>query len=33
VAEAICAEAFDIDDMLPWREQLAAGLRQFRTLC
>ncbi|GAA2829402.1 TetR/AcrR family transcriptional regulator C-terminal domain-containing protein [Crossiella cryophila] len=32
VAEAICAEAFDIDDTLPWRDQLATGLRQFRTL-
>ncbi|WHT22028.1 TetR/AcrR family transcriptional regulator C-terminal domain-containing protein [Crossiella sp. CA-258035] len=32
VAEAICAEAFDIDESLPWREQLATGLRQFRTL-
>jgi TetR/AcrR family tetracycline transcriptional repressor len=32
VAEAICAEAFDIDDQLPWRDQLAMGLRQFRAL-
>lgn len=32
VAEAICAEAFDIDESLPWREQLATGLRQFRAL-
>jgi len=32
VAEAICADAFDIDATLPWREQLASGLRQFRDL-
>jgi TetR/AcrR family tetracycline transcriptional repressor len=32
VAEAICADAFDIDATLPWREQLASGLRQFREL-
>lgn len=32
VAEAICADAFDIDPALPWREQLASGLRQFRDL-
>lgn len=32
VAEAICADAFDIDASAPWRDQLAAGLRQFRAL-
>jgi TetR/AcrR family transcriptional regulator, tetracycline repressor protein len=32
VAEAICADAFDIDPAAPWRDQLAAGLRQFRAL-
>ncbi|WP_158883211.1 TetR/AcrR family transcriptional regulator C-terminal domain-containing protein [Amycolatopsis anabasis] len=32
VAEAICADAFDIDTTLPWRDQLADGLRQFRNL-
>ena len=32
VAEAICADAFDIDETRPWREQLTAGLRQFRAL-
>lgn len=32
VAEAICADAFDIDESLPWRDQLASGLRQFRAL-
>jgi TetR/AcrR family tetracycline transcriptional repressor len=32
VAEAICADAFDIDPALPWRDQLAAGLRQFRAM-
>lgn len=32
VAEAICADAFEIDSSLPWREQLASGLRQFRAL-
>ncbi|MEV6907013.1 TetR/AcrR family transcriptional regulator C-terminal domain-containing protein [Amycolatopsis sp. NPDC051071] len=32
VAEAICADAFEIDPDLPWREQLASGLRQFRAL-
>ena len=32
VAEAICADAFDIDGSAPWRDQLAAGLRQFRAL-
>ncbi|WP_260479144.1 TetR/AcrR family transcriptional regulator C-terminal domain-containing protein [Kibdelosporangium aridum] len=32
VAEAICADAFDIDDTLPWRDRLASGLRQFRQL-
>ncbi|EMD27023.1 TetR/AcrR family transcriptional regulator C-terminal domain-containing protein [Amycolatopsis azurea] len=32
VAEAICADAFEIDRDLPWREQLASGLRQFRAL-
>ncbi|MGO1056021.1 TetR family transcriptional regulator [Crossiella sp. CA198] len=31
-AEAICAEAFDIDESQPWRDQLATGLRQFRAL-
>src|SRR5687767_6624523 len=30
VAETICADAFTIDRTLPWREQLASGLRQFR---
>ena len=32
VAEAVCADAFAIDAALPWREQLADGLRQFRAL-
>ncbi|CAM3427430.1 TetR/AcrR family transcriptional regulator C-terminal domain-containing protein [Kibdelosporangium persicum] len=32
VAEAICADAFDIDPTMSWRDQLASGLRQFRTL-
>jgi TetR/AcrR family transcriptional regulator, tetracycline repressor protein len=32
VAEAICADAFDIPADVPWREQLASGLRQFRAL-
>lgn len=32
VAEAICADAFQIDETLPWRDQLASGLRQFRAL-
>ncbi|AGM09765.1 TetR/AcrR family transcriptional regulator C-terminal domain-containing protein [Amycolatopsis keratiniphila] len=32
VAEAICADAFEIDRSLPWRDQLASGLRQFRAL-
>lgn len=32
VAEAICADAFDIDETRPWREQLSAGLLQFRAL-
>lgn len=32
VAEAICADAFRIDETQPWREQLTAGLRQFRAL-
>ncbi|MFE0021375.1 TetR/AcrR family transcriptional regulator C-terminal domain-containing protein [Amycolatopsis sp. NPDC059021] len=32
LAEAICADAFEIDGALPWREQLASGLRQFRAL-
>lgn len=32
VAEAICADAFDIDGTLPWRDQLLSGLRQFRAL-
>ncbi|QVQ50754.1 TetR/AcrR family transcriptional regulator C-terminal domain-containing protein [Spiractinospora alimapuensis] len=32
VAEAICADAFQIDESQPWRDQLASGLRQFRAL-
>lgn len=32
VAEAVCAEPFDIDESAPWRDQLAAVLRQFRAL-
>lgn len=32
VAEAICADAFDIDDTLPWTDQLTQGLRQFRQM-
>jgi TetR/AcrR family tetracycline transcriptional repressor len=32
VAEAICADAFSIDETAPWRDQLAAGLRQFRAI-
>lgn len=32
VAEAICADAFDIDPAASWRDQLASGLRQFRAL-
>jgi AcrR family transcriptional regulator len=32
VAEAICADAFDIDATQPWHQQLADGLRQFRAL-
>jgi len=32
VAEAICADAFDIDATAPWRDQLTSGLRQFRAL-
>ncbi|MCP3800291.1 TetR family transcriptional regulator [Allokutzneria sp. A3M-2-11 16] len=32
VAEAICADAFDIDETQSWRDQLADGLRQFREL-
>jgi TetR/AcrR family transcriptional regulator, tetracycline repressor protein len=32
VAEAVCADAFVIDQALHWREQLASGLRQFRQL-
>ncbi len=32
VAEAICADAFDIDETQSWRDQLADGLRQFRAL-
>ncbi len=32
VAEALCADAFDIDATLGWRDQLASGLRQFRAL-
>lgn len=32
VAEAICADAFDIDATLGWRDQLTSGLRQFRAL-
>jgi TetR/AcrR family tetracycline transcriptional repressor len=32
VAEAICADAFAIDPTLPWRDQPATGLRQFRAM-
>ncbi|MHA6626068.1 TetR/AcrR family transcriptional regulator C-terminal domain-containing protein [Pseudonocardia sichuanensis] len=32
VAEAVCADAFEIDESQPWRAQLADGLRQFRAL-
>lgn len=32
VAEAICATPLDIDESLPWRDQLASGLHQFRAL-
>src|SRR4051812_27238527 len=32
VAEAICADAFTIDPALPWRDQLATGMRQFRAM-
>src|SRR5215217_5701271 len=32
VAEAICADAFVIDQSLSWRDQLASGLSQFRAL-
>lgn len=32
VAEAICADAFEIDEAAPWRDRLRAGLRQFRAL-
>jgi TetR/AcrR family tetracycline transcriptional repressor len=32
VAEAICADAFTIDPGLPWRDQLATGLHQFRAM-
>ncbi|GAA4536924.1 TetR/AcrR family transcriptional regulator C-terminal domain-containing protein [Amycolatopsis samaneae] len=32
LAEAVCADAFEIDETLPWRAQLASGLRQFRAL-
>jgi TetR/AcrR family tetracycline transcriptional repressor len=32
VAEAICADAFTIDETASWRDQLAAGLRQFRAI-
>ncbi|WP_232662553.1 TetR/AcrR family transcriptional regulator C-terminal domain-containing protein [Pseudonocardia sp. TRM90224] len=32
VAEAICADAFTVDPGLGWRDQLAEGLRQFRTM-
>ncbi|SDS68888.1 TetR/AcrR family transcriptional regulator C-terminal domain-containing protein [Microlunatus soli] len=32
VAEAICADAFAIDETAPWREQLTSGLHQFRRL-
>jgi len=32
VAEAICADAFDVDATLGWRDQLSSGLRQFRAL-
>lgn len=30
IAEAICADGFDIDATRPWRDQLISGLRQFR---
>ncbi|MEU3628803.1 TetR family transcriptional regulator [Amycolatopsis coloradensis] len=32
VAEAICADAFEIDRTQPWRDQLVSGLHQFRAL-
>jgi TetR/AcrR family tetracycline transcriptional repressor len=32
VAEAICATPVDVDATTPWRDQLVAGLRQFRGL-
>jgi TetR/AcrR family transcriptional regulator, tetracycline repressor protein len=32
VAEAICATPLDIDESLPWREQLNSAARQFRAL-
>jgi len=32
VAEAICADAFEIDDTQPWTEQLGQGMRQFRSM-
>ncbi|KDN16124.1 TetR/AcrR family transcriptional regulator C-terminal domain-containing protein [Amycolatopsis rifamycinica] len=32
LAEAVCADAFDIDATKPWRNQLEEGLRQFRAL-
>jgi TetR/AcrR family tetracycline transcriptional repressor len=32
LAEAICEDAFDIDAAMPWRDQLAQGLHQFRAL-
>lgn len=32
IADEVCADAFDIDPNAPWREQLEAGLYQFRAL-
>ncbi|RSD19202.1 TetR family transcriptional regulator [Amycolatopsis eburnea] len=32
LAEAICEDAFEIDETQDWRGQLAQGLHQFRTL-
>ncbi|WP_147918265.1 TetR/AcrR family transcriptional regulator C-terminal domain-containing protein [Ruania zhangjianzhongii] len=32
VAEELCADSFDIDAGLPWRNQLEQGLHQFRSL-
>jgi len=32
VAEAICADAFDIDATLGWRDRLTSALRQFHTM-